>query len=57
MLERGGNPEEALAFLARTLTRRLIHDPTVGLRRAGREERTEVIDAARELLGLDGDSS
>ncbi|MDZ7787397.1 MAG: glutamyl-tRNA reductase [Halofilum sp. (in: g-proteobacteria)] len=57
MLERGEDPEEALAFLARTLTRRLIHDPTVGLRRAGREERTEVIDAARELLGLDGDSS
>ncbi len=55
MIEQGQPPEDALQFLARTLTRRLIHPPTVALRRAGRDEQTERIDAARVLLGLDED--
>ena len=53
MLAQGYSADEALAFLARTLTRRLIHAPTVALRRAGRDEHTEMIDAARSLLGVD----
>jgi len=54
MLERDGDAEDALAFLAHTLTTRLLHEPTVTLRHAGRDERTELIDAARELFNLDG---
>jgi glutamyl-tRNA reductase len=53
MLERGRSPEHALEFLAHTLTTRLLHNPTVGLRQAGRDERHELISAARELFDLD----
>lgn len=55
MLEQGRSPEEALEFLAHTLTTRLIHNPTVGIRHAGRDERAELIEAARELFDLDRD--
>lgn len=54
MVEQGRAPEDALAFLAHTLTTRLLHNPTVALRHAGRDERTELIEAARELFDLDG---
>lgn len=57
MLEQGRAPEDALQFLAHTLTTRLIHNPTVAIRNAGRDERTELIDAARELFDLDEDAS
>ncbi len=52
-LERSGDPDAALAFLARRLTRRLTHKPTVALRRAGREGRQTFLADARELLDLD----
>lgn len=54
MLEQGRSPEDALDFLAHTLTTRLLHHPTVGVRHAGRDERVELIEAARELFDLDG---
>lgn len=54
MVEQGHAPEDALAFLAHTLTSRLLHNPTVALRHAGRDERAELIEAARELFDLDG---
>jgi glutamyl-tRNA reductase len=56
MLSNGRSPEEVLDFLAHTLTNRLLHNPTVGLRRAGRDERHAVIQAARELFDLDEDN-
>ncbi len=55
MLASGRGGEEALEFLAHTLTNRLLHKPTVGMRAAGRDERYEVISAARELFDLDED--
>lgn len=55
-LRQGRSPEEALAYLADTLTARLIHNPTVALRRAGEEERNELIAAARDLFDLDDSS-
>ena len=54
MVEQGRPPEEALEFLARTLTSRLLHDPSVALRQAASDERVDFIEHARELLGLDG---
>lgn len=54
MLEQGHAPEDALGFLAHTLTTRLMHSPTVALRHAGRDDRAELIEAARELFDLDG---
>lgn len=53
MLAAGAAPEEALNFLANTLTNRLLHTPTVQLRRAASQSRDEIIEAARILLGLD----
>jgi len=52
-LQRGDDPEAVLEFLSYRLTRRLIHSPTVGLRRAGRDQRHELLAEARELLDLD----
>lgn len=44
--------DAALEYLARTLTNRLIHTPTVRLRTAAASEQTALIDAARELFAL-----
>ena len=55
-LAQGRSPEEALEYLADTLTARLIHNPTVALRRAGEDERNELIAAARDLFDLDDSS-
>ena len=52
MLQSGRPPEAALAFLATTLTNKLIHTPTVALRRAGAIGRAELVDAARTLLDI-----
>lgn len=55
-LQQGRTPDEVLEYLADTLTARLIHNPTVALRRAGEDERSELIAAARDLFGLDDSS-
>lgn len=54
-LARGDDPDEVMDFLSRRLTRRLIHKPTIALRRAGREQRHGFLADARELLDLDED--
>ncbi len=51
-LARGDDPEAVLQYLAHTLTRKLIHTPTVNLRRAGYEGQQDVVDAAMDLLGI-----
>jgi glutamyl-tRNA reductase len=48
----GVPPEQVLEFLAHTLTNKLIHLPTVGLRQAGYEGRNDLVDAAHILFGL-----
>ena len=55
MLRGEKSPEHALRYLAHTLTNRLTHDPTHALHVAGREGRTELIEAARALLNLPED--
>jgi glutamyl-tRNA reductase len=52
-LRAGGEAEEVLAQLARNLTNKLLHGPSVQLRQAGAEGRGELIDWSRRLLGLD----
>ncbi len=52
LLSKGTSPEKVLAQMARTLTNKLIHEPTVNIRRASADGRLELIDAARELYGL-----
>lgn len=51
MLDKGADPEQALDYLAHTLTRRLIHEPSVSLRRAAAESDDEVLAKVAWLLG------
>jgi glutamyl-tRNA reductase len=51
----GADPEEVVTALARGLTNKLIHNPSIELRRASAEGRDEVLGVARALLGLDGE--
>jgi glutamyl-tRNA reductase len=55
MLEAGRSPEEVMDFLSRTLTNKLMHLPSVSLRRAGEEGDEELLTAARRLFGLEAE--
>jgi glutamyl-tRNA reductase len=44
--------EEVVCQLAHLLTNKLLHNPSVRLRRAGREGRNELLNAANELFQL-----
>ncbi len=52
MLEAGKPPEEALAFLAQTLTNKLLHTPSAQLREAGSAGHHELLEAANTLFRL-----
>ncbi|NIR29187.1 MAG: glutamyl-tRNA reductase [Gammaproteobacteria bacterium] len=52
LLANGSSGDEVSAFVANTLTKKLLHTPTVGLRRAGAEGRSDIVDAARLLYGV-----
>ena len=49
-LATGQDPEDVLAFLAHTLTNKFLHQPSTELRKAGEEERHDLIQAARRLF-------
>ena len=51
-LRSGGDPEQLLEQLARGLTNKLIHAPTVALRQATAEGDLERLRIAREIIGL-----
>jgi glutamyl-tRNA reductase len=53
MLAAGKPTEEVLAWLANTLTSRLLHGPTSSLRDASDDMREDVVRAAKELFGID----
>ncbi len=55
MLEAGRSPAEVMDFLSRTLTNKLMHLPSVSLRRAGEEGDEELLTAARRLFGLEAE--
>jgi glutamyl-tRNA reductase len=57
MLTQGKSPEEALRYLAHTLTNQLTHDATHALNQAGREGREDLLEAARILLQLRSENS
>ncbi|MDQ4147980.1 MAG: glutamyl-tRNA reductase, partial [Pseudomonadota bacterium] len=52
MLAQGKSPQEALQYLAHTLTNQLTHDASFALNKAGREGRDDLLEAARTLLQL-----
>jgi len=53
MLARGKSADEALAFLANTLTNKLLHHPSVRLREAALSGDLDLLHAAGRLYGLD----
>jgi glutamyl-tRNA reductase len=53
MIGRGKPPEEALAFLANTLTNKLLHHPSARLREAAMGGDLDLLHAAERLYGLD----
>jgi glutamyl-tRNA reductase len=55
LLGSGRSADEALAYLADTLTHRLIHAPTHQLRQAGEAGDEALVSAARRLFDLDTD--
>jgi glutamyl-tRNA reductase len=51
-LKKGKSPEEALQFLAHTLTNKLLHTPSAQLRQAGFDGQIELLEAANTLFQL-----
>ena len=55
LLEKGRSPEDVIRFLGNTLTNKLLHPPSTGLRRAGDRGDEDLLRAARHLFDLDKD--
>jgi glutamyl-tRNA reductase len=51
-LAAGKAPNEVVRHLAHLLTNKLLHEPSVRLRQAGREGQSDLLDAANELFQL-----
>lgn len=56
-LASGGDPETLLRSMARSLTNKFLHHPTVQVRKATAEGRVEVTDWLRELHGMEPSAS
>lgn len=52
-LAAGKDPEQVINDLARTLTNKLIHEPSAQLNQAAHSGRKELLDTARELFNLE----
>ncbi len=55
MLEKGENPQQVLAVLARALTNKLIHSPSIKLKEAGANGDKSMIEWSQQLLDLSED--
>ena len=51
-LANGTSPEDALAQLARGLTNKLLHTPSVQIKRLSADGRSDALEVAQELFGL-----
>ena len=56
-LKAGKAPEDVICYLAHTLTNKLLHTPSARLRRAGRDGRNDLLDAANELFELQSEGN
>ena len=54
-LARGESADDAIEFATAALMKKMLHGPSVSLRKAGENSNEELIDAARTLFGLDTD--
>jgi len=55
-LARGESAEDAVEYATAALMKKILHNPSVRLRKAGEASDQELIDAARELFGIRKDS-
>ncbi len=53
MFDKGEAPEKVLANLARLLTNKLIHAPSVQMKKASADGRSELIQLAEKLFELE----
>jgi|TARA_Y100000310_G_scaffold341788_1_gene442137 glutamyl-tRNA reductase len=56
-LDEGGDPGAVLKQLANRLTNKIIHTPSIQLKKAGAEGRIELLDSAQELFDLEDDQT
>ncbi len=56
-LASGKDPAQVLQELARAITNKLVHDPSVQLNRAAYDGRNELLDMAQELFNLNSDNN
>jgi glutamyl-tRNA reductase len=54
-MARGESAEDAIEFATAALMKKMLHKPSVALRKAGEAEDHELITSARKLFGLDDD--
>ena len=54
-MERGESANDAIEYATASLMKKLLHHPSVTLRKAGEASDEELIAAARTLFGLDKD--
>ncbi|MBT8083262.1 MAG: glutamyl-tRNA reductase [Gammaproteobacteria bacterium] len=52
-MARGESAEDAIEFATASLMKKMLHRPSVALRKAGEQSDAELIAAARKLFGLD----
>ncbi len=54
-MARGESAEDAIEFATASLMKKILHKPSVALRKAGEASDQQLIDSARRLFGLDDD--
>ncbi|MEJ2275851.1 MAG: glutamyl-tRNA reductase [Woeseiaceae bacterium] len=54
-MRKGESPEDAIEFATAALMKKMLHKPSVALRKAGEAADEQTIEAARKLFGLDRD--
>ena len=52
-MRKGESAEDAIEFATASLMKKILHKPSVALRKAGETSDAEMIEAARKLFGLD----
>ncbi len=55
-LRQGRDPTEVLQYLAATLTNKLVHAPSVSLRKAGAQGRIDVVQLIRDIYKLEDEN-
>ena len=54
-MARGESPEDAIEFATASLMKKMLHGPSVALRKAGESADVELIEHARKIFGIDKD--